>query len=551
MSAERDALQPLETLGEAIRAVAEAANLDPTATLGELRVRAEVLLGCDAVGIHLAEGPPDEVVFRRVHVSPFAAVRGASGSPPWRPGPDMLATLLRGEAVCFDDFQTSAPADIRRRPWMREFHSGLYAPLTTGDEILGLLFAGWLRPRACEPEVVARATAFARCAAVAVRTARLLDRAQRARVEAEALAAEREAVLGQIADGVVILDRAGQITFANQAARRLHGVAELAPPLFAHERTYALETVEGQPYPRDEFPLAGALRRGEAVANAEWRIRRPDGTSVIVQGSAAPVLGQDGSWIAAVLVLRDVTGARTLDLQREVLLSALSHDLKTPLTTIRGEAQLLQRRLATSGERDLGRLGGGLMRIDAAAARMARMANELLDAVRLHAGQPLELDRRSTDLVALVRRTAEEHRHSRPRSRIRVRAAVSELVGHWDAFRLGRVLDNLLDNAAKYGRPGGTIVITVARERDDAGDWATLAVRDEGIGIPDADLPHVFERFRRGGNVPGRVGGAGIGLAGVRQIVQQHGGEITVQSRQGHGSTFGIRLPLGTPSSDE
>jgi signal transduction histidine kinase len=89
------------------------------------------------------------------------------------------------------------------------------------------------------------------------------------------------------------------------------------------------------------------------------------------------------------------------------------------------------------------------------------------------------------------------------------------------------------------------VLVTVAREDDAAGAWARVAVRDQGVGIPAADLPRLFERFHRGGKVVGRIGGTGIGLASVRHTVESHGGVVEVESQEGVGSTFTIRLPLG------
>ena len=127
---------------------------------------------------------------------------------------------------------------------------------------------------------------------------------------------------------------------------------------------------------------------------------------------------------------------------------------------------------------------------------------------------------------------------------IRAETSTERLIGAWDAARLERVVQNLLGNAIKYSPEGGEVVVTIARQEDAAGARAVLAVRDQGVGIPPTDRPHVFDRFHRAENVVGRIAGTGIGLASARQIVEQHGGTISVQSALGRGSTFTVRLPL-------
>ena len=234
---------------------------------------------------------------------------------------------------------------------------------------------------------------------------------------------------------------------------------------------------------------------------------------------------------------------------RDEFLSSAAHDLKTPLTAIKGVAQFLGRQAAQSGTLDPSRLREGLLSVDASATRLARQIDQLLDITRLRAGLSLALQRRPTDLTALVEKAAAEHRQASAPHTILVESDGLPLVGEWDRARLERVLDNLIGNALKYSPHGGDVVISVARrDGDGAGDGdgpvAELTVRDHGIGIPTADLPHVFDRFHRASNVPENVVGTGIGLASVRQVVEQHGGTVSVDSREGRGSAFTVRLPL-------
>jgi signal transduction histidine kinase len=229
---------------------------------------------------------------------------------------------------------------------------------------------------------------------------------------------------------------------------------------------------------------------------------------------------------------------------RDQFLAGVSHDLNAPLTVIKGTAQLLRRHAEQAQAPEKERLLSGLEQIEATTRRMGKLLDELLDVARLQAGQPLELNREPKDLVELVRQAAAEHQQTTERHRLHVEAAESHLVGQWDAARLERVLDNLLTNAIKYSPNGGDITLTVAREEDAYGAWAVVRVSDQGVGVPAADLPRIFEQFRRGGNVVGRYGGTGLGLAAVSQIVREHGGCISVDSQEGVGSTFTMRLPL-------
>jgi signal transduction histidine kinase len=159
-------------------------------------------------------------------------------------------------------------------------------------------------------------------------------------------------------------------------------------------------------------------------------------------------------------------------------------------------------------------------------------------------GRALDLNRRETDLVALLRQEVAEIAETSAQHRIALQTSLPELVGWWDLARLERVFANLLSNAVKYSPQGGDVLVSVSREEDTTGKLAVIAITDQGLGIPAEDLPHIFERFHRGQNVPSGIQGTGIGLTGARQIVEQHGGTIGVTSTEGRGSTFTVRLPL-------
>jgi len=225
---------------------------------------------------------------------------------------------------------------------------------------------------------------------------------------------------------------------------------------------------------------------------------------------------------------------------RDEFVATLSHDLRNPLTTIKGQVQVLQRRLEREGRLERARLLSALGLIETTTDIAAALIADLLDTSQLEAGRPLDLQAEAIDLVVLARRAVLAHQQASEAHRVSLAAGVDSLVGQWDGTRLERVLANLLGNAIKYSPHGGEIIVGV-REEPGA---AILAVRDHGVGVPDRDLPSVFDAYRRGTNVAGRIAGTGLGLAGVKAIVEQHGGSVAVESQEGVGSTFTVRLPL-------
>ncbi|GAC1510799.1 MAG: hypothetical protein NVS2B16_11340 [Chloroflexota bacterium] len=376
-------------------------------------------------------------------------------------------------------------------------------------------------------------------AALAVDNARLYREAQR-------VGSERAAILSQMADGVAIVDTSGRIVFTNDAARRMLGGPTPGLTLASAIGQLHIATVSGQPYPMQELPLSRALSKGETIVDAEWRMQRHDGVQIITQGSAAPLLSEDGTLLGAVSTFRDVTAQRAVERQKDDFLSAAAHDLKTPLTSIKGLAQILQRRAAQISDREVIPLVEGLRQIDVAATRMTRLINELLDISRVEMDRPLPLNEQLTDLVSLTKQVVGEFQQGIGSHRITVETVDAELLGHWDSERLERVIMNLLSNAVKYSPNGGDILVTVSVDCPQERSIATITVTDHGMGIPTPDMPRIFDRFYRARNVDGRIPGTGIGLAGAKQIVELHGGTIEIDSHENDGTTVTVRLPMQT-----
>jgi signal transduction histidine kinase len=220
---------------------------------------------------------------------------------------------------------------------------------------------------------------------------------------------------------------------------------------------------------------------------------------------------------------------------KEDFLSAAAHDLKTPLTTLVAQAQLLERRAERKPEAPADR--DALRTIAREANRLKNLVLELLDAARAEEGKLLgELE--PVSLSAVAQEVCGRHDSTRHPCRVE---ASGDVTGIYDLNRIKQLLENLVENAVKYSPDGGDVVVWVRSE----GQNAFLSVRDQGIGIPQPDLPHVFERFHRGTNVDDRrFAGMGLGLYICKEIVEQHGGKMSVTSRRGEGTTFTIELPL-------
>ena len=224
---------------------------------------------------------------------------------------------------------------------------------------------------------------------------------------------------------------------------------------------------------------------------------------------------------------------------RDEFLAAASHDLRNPLSTIQSAAELLERSLDDPNMRS--RVASCADHIQSAARRMAQQLDAFLDVSRLEAGRPLELKKRPHDLMPLVRQVVQESQQTTARHRLLLEGPAL-LQANLDAPRMQRVVSNLIGNAIKYSPDGGEVNVKVEAHDTDV----IITVRDRGIGIPGADQSRIFERFQRGTNAEGRFQGTGIGLAGAKQIVEQHGGAITLKSQVGKGSTFTVRFPSGS-----
>jgi signal transduction histidine kinase len=355
-------------------------------------------------------------------------------------------------------------------------------------------------------------------------------------VQATRRVSHLEAILASMTEGLLVLDRDGRIVSLNPPARanfgsvgdgiilgqRLDRQQWGKWPLGAHALAEALS------------PVLDALMRGEARRDIEVEVHG-DGQRVL-SFSSAPVHDAAGQLSGGVVVFRDVTTRRDVERLKDELLSIASHDLRTPTTVLKGQAQLMQRELRR-GTLNAAKLGERVDMMVNHADRLGRMLNLLLDLSRIEAGR-LDLALEPTDLVELAQRATTGVRDLTAIHTLVVEAPPT-LRGLWDAARLDQVLQNLLTNAVKYSPEGGPIVVRVEADAT----CATVSVSDRGLGIPVEDLPRLFERFYR---VAGTrtLEGSGLGLFICHGIIAAHGGRLWAESAgTGQGSTFSFSLP--------
>jgi len=339
-----------------------------------------------------------------------------------------------------------------------------------------------------------------------------------------------EAVVDAMGSGMLLLDRTGRVTLANPAAASFLGVK--TSELGGRNHWEVIR----------EYELAALVDDGlrhRRVFRREVRLALP--RELILEVSITPLPETNADPGGVLILMYDLTDLRRLERLRSDFVANISHELKTPVTAVQGFAETLREADDTSPE-DVREFAAIIHR---EASRLARLIDDLLELSRIEsgAGKPV---REPVDLTEVALLVVKRHRPA-------AEAAGMELEGpargpvpvRGDAHELEKMVSNLVDNAIKYGRPGGQVEISVRRD----GREAVLAVADDGPGIAPQDVPRVFERFYRGDKSRSpRHPGTGLGLAIVKHVAGVHGGTVEVSSRPGQ-TVFTVRLPRQKPSS--
>ena len=428
-------------------------------------------------------------------------------------------------------------------------------PIMVGDNLLGIAHVDRIDVHHFGTREVRYLAGMAAQAALAIQRATLHQQLAAANRELASANQRLQTVIETIPAGVVILDaEEGRVTSANLAAERVWGCSPSPEAGFANlQRRYGFHHPNGEPYDWQELPMVRSIRDGQTVAGEEMVVRRTDGKELLALVSSAPLQDVEGNVRGAVVVFQD-TSSMALERIKDEFVSVTAHELFTPLTIIKGTAQLLSRRVES--EEGNAELLEALQTIDGQANWMVHLLQKLADASELRLNTP-RLRRSPTDLVWLARLTARRFQATTDKHDIVLSSEVDKIVGLWDKDRINRVMANLVENAIKYSPQGGRVKIEVRltdsnaapddRAKSSTGErrWALVRVVDHGIGIAKEEQAHLFRRFYRAGpSQYQEAAGLGLGLYIANRIVASHGGHMGVASEPGRGSSFYFTLPL-------
>lgn len=458
-------------------------------------------------------------------------------------GADALDTLrLEGEgsgvirrignerrALQVYDLRGSATSELRSTP----IRSLLGAPIISGeDRVLGVLLIGLLVPHRYSNAEVKKLEAYASQVAGILETMSATGERefelQQARDEQRRL----EVVIAALPEAVVVVAPDSTVVATNAVAE------ELFTEGIDSDFSRFILAPDGEAFDRAALPIQRAFATGETVEGIELSIDRGNGHLRPLLASAAPILDESGRVTGVVGAFRDITTLKEAARIKDEFVSVVSHELRSPLTPIRGYVQLVARELSREGGHEL--QVKRLNSIDGHVVRLARLVDDLLDVSRLRAGS-LEIRPIRSDLVELTHDVVQVRSAGEDVTRIELVARRGSVKGDWDPDRLQQVIDNLVGNALKYSPPTGKVTVTV----DAIDGRALISVSDDGPGISEADRQNIFGAFFRTADATSsQAPGLGLGLYICRELVRAHDGTIEVTESPSGGAEFRVLLPM-------
>jgi two-component system NtrC family sensor kinase len=390
-------------------------------------------------------------------------------------------------------------------------HSLIFVPLLLEGKIVGLLGVDNRTARLpLHNSDLSLMQALAEYAVIALENARLYESTQ-------AHLHQLETVIQQVEDGVLITDPDGRMLLANRTIRSLFSLGD--------EPLLGLLLKEVLPNPELQYLFSRRLSASPAQRRTE--ITLPDDR--IFNAHLTPIEG-----VGYAIVMNDITQLKELDRLKSEFVSTVSHDLRSPLTTILGYVDLIERAgPVTRQQKEF------INRIQNSVGSITTLISDLLDLGKIESG--IDSQKETVLLNTLARNAVEGIRARAEAKHVQLQISLDDqippLTGN--PVRLRQMISNLLDNGVKYTPEGGTLTLSTQREQDQI----LLRVSDSGIGIPSTDLPYVFNKFYRASNVQ-NTAGTGLGLSIVKSVAEIHGGRVWVDSTDGNGTKFTVVLPL-------
>jgi PAS domain S-box-containing protein len=415
--------------------------------------------------------------------------------------------------------------------------SVMLVPLVARGKTIGAVtFVSTQSGRKYDERDLALAEEVGRRAGVALDNARLYRQVQQSRDQLDI-------ILQGVADGILVYAPDSRLLYANEAGALMNGYASVqevlaAPPLGIVAR-YEIIDEQGQPFPHSRLThrrvLAGEPEAQAIIGYVEAGSGQPQRWSLV---KSRPVLGESGMVVMVVTIIHDITERMLVERRKDEFISMTSHELRTPVTSLKGFTNVLQRRLAKQGDTQVLHY---LARMDAQLNKLSTLISDLLDISRMQSGK-LALRLEPFDLDALIDETVENVQAATSTHRLLVEGRTgARVLG--DRERVGQVFVNLLTNAIKYSPRADKVIVRLSQDADR--EQAIVSVQDFGIGIDPMHHEKIFERFYQVTDPEEKTyPGLGMGLYIASELVARHHGRMWVESSKGQGTTFFVTLPL-------
>jgi two-component system, OmpR family, sensor histidine kinase VicK len=357
-----------------------------------------------------------------------------------------------------------------------------------------------------------------------------------AQEELHALMLQQESILESVGDGIWGMDQDGRFTFVNRSAANMFGYSPEEMRGKDEHQLIHHSHPDGSPYPVEQCPIHSSLR-GEAPVHVNNEVFwRKNGTSFQVEYAASPLV-LEGKVKGTVVAFQDATERRLLDRMKDEFISTVSHELRTPLTSLRAALGLIA---GGALEKRPEKIPQMLEIAVSNADRLVRLVNDIVDFERIGSGS-LTLKKADWNTLELLRRAMETEGAGAAHAGLTFRVDAQSAGVRVDGDRIVQTLQKLIQNAIEFSKRGGEIRLAASITSETE---VTFEVQDHGCGILPENLDKIFERFQQGDSSDSRAsGGAGLGLAICRSIIEQHGGRIWVRSTVGDGSTFYFTVP--------